>query len=115
MRVCVCHYKSMFLLLVIYLCLYYILLYLLLTGNNFQIYHDGCMFSTGSIDNDLSPSQHLAKKGKAPWWYCHTRNVVLTGQYGEYKNIISVVGIKWYYPWSYSHNAKFAVIMIRPN
>ncbi|KAK2170657.1 hypothetical protein LSH36_1g05011 [Paralvinella palmiformis] len=84
-------------------------------SNNFQIYHDGCMFSTGSIDNDLSPSQHLAKKGKAPWWYCHTRNVVLTGQYGEYKNIISVVGIKWYYPWSYSHNAKFAVIMIRPN
>ena len=105
----------MFLLLVIYLCLYYILLYLLLTGNKFQTDNYGCMFSTGSIDNDLLSSYHLAKERKAPWWFCQLGYVILTGQYGEDDNIISGVGIRWCDPWSFSHYAKFVVMMIRPN
>ena len=102
----------MFPLLVIYLCLNFTLLYLLLTGNKLQA-HDGCMFSTGSIDNDLLPSRQLAKELKAPWWYCRYFKVILTGQYGE--KIISGPGIKWKAPWNERHFAKFAVMMIRPN
>ncbi|KAK2150017.1 hypothetical protein LSH36_427g03062 [Paralvinella palmiformis] len=81
-------------------------------SNNLQA-HDGCMFSTGSIDNDLLPSRQLAKELKAPWWYCRYLKVILTGQYGE--KIISGPGIKWKAPWNERHFAKFAVMMIRPN
>ncbi|KAK2139451.1 hypothetical protein LSH36_1779g00002 [Paralvinella palmiformis] len=84
-------------------------------SNYFQIYHDGCMFSTRSIDNDSSSYYYLANHNKAAWWYCYSTFVILTGQYGEYENIVSGVGIRWCDPWSYSHYAKFVVMMIRPN
>ncbi|KAK2170656.1 hypothetical protein LSH36_1g05010 [Paralvinella palmiformis] len=43
----------------------------------------------------LSYQGDFEKKTKAPWWYCRFTNVVLTGQYGERKNIISAAGIRW--------------------
>ncbi|KAK2150918.1 hypothetical protein LSH36_382g00017 [Paralvinella palmiformis] len=84
-------------------------------GNKFQTQNNGCMFSTGSIDNDLSPKYNLAILAKAPWWYCDYSEVILTGQYGDDFNLMSGVGIGWIDPWSYNNFAEFVVMMIRPN
>ena len=65
------------------------------------------MFSTGSIDNDLDSSTHLANYLKAPWWYCTESPVRLTGRYGDH--------ITSRYRSSWTYDIKSAVMMIRPN
>lgn len=77
-------------------------------------YQTGCQFSTAGRDNDRK-TENLAMALQAPFWYCYTTDIVLTGHYGQASEISSGFGIKWYGPWSQTTYAKYAVMMIRPN
>ncbi|KAK2147668.1 hypothetical protein LSH36_542g01001 [Paralvinella palmiformis] len=85
------------------------------TGYNRLESNDGCMFSTGSIDNDNEDSHHFTKEYQAPWWYCHAVYETLTGRFAEYSsNITSTVGM-WWFTESKKLFVKQVVMMIRPN
>ena len=75
---------------------------------------NNCQFSTETVDNDET-YRNLAYDNKAPFWYCSTDYITLTGCYGLVDNIYPRIGIKWEDPWSSDDYAEFVVMMIRPD
>ncbi|KAK2162817.1 hypothetical protein LSH36_91g06029 [Paralvinella palmiformis] len=78
-------------------------------------YHNGCMFSTGYVDNDNSTSVHIARWLNAPWWYCDRHSAILTGSYQVDSDFCPEFGFHWIFEETWYGCIQYAVMMIRPN
>ncbi|KAK2142427.1 hypothetical protein LSH36_956g00000, partial [Paralvinella palmiformis] len=68
--------------------------------------HDGCMFSTENVDNDMDSDRNIGRDLRAPWWYCSNDGNRLTG-YFDVK-----LGV---FRFNRTHQMNFGRMMIRPN
>ena len=77
--------------------------------------HNGCQFSTETVDHDTYEYGNLASFYGSPWWHCDTVDACLTGYYGGYDSNKLTKGIGWLRTWPYDMHAKYVCLMIRPN